>query len=61
MFEVGEAKSATQSILIILTPSGLFQKNIYVFYFSLEISRQGKASPLNFPYNYVTPFGNCKA
>ena len=34
VFEVGKAKSATQSVLIILTLNGLFQKNFKVFYFT---------------------------
>ena len=33
-FEAGKAKSATQSVLIILTPNGQFQKNFKVFYFT---------------------------
>ena len=46
VFEVSKAKSATQSVLMILTLNGLFQKNIYVFYFTLGYSRQNQASPL---------------
>ena len=38
MFEVGKAKSATQSVLMILTLNGLFQKNFQVFYFTPENS-----------------------
>ena len=34
VFEVGKAKRATQSVLIILTLNGLFQKNFYVFFFT---------------------------
>ena len=36
MFEVGKAKSATQSVLMVLTLNGLFQKNSQVFYFTPE-------------------------
>ena len=36
VFEVGKAKSATQSVLMILTLNGLFQKNSQVFYFTPE-------------------------
>ena len=38
VFEVGKAKSATQSVLMILTLNGLFQKNFQVFYFTPENS-----------------------
>ena len=39
MFEVGKAKSATQSVLMkTLTLNGLFQKNFQVFYFTPENS-----------------------
>ena len=38
MFEVGKAKSAIQSVLMILTLNGLFQKNFQVFYFTPENS-----------------------
>ena len=34
MFEVDKAKSATQSVLMILTLNGLFQKIFQVFYFT---------------------------
>ena len=61
VFEVGKAKSVTQSVLMILTLNGLLQKNFQV-YFTFGNSRQNKASPLNFPQNYcVTPFRNFKA
>ena len=36
VFEVGKAKSATQSVLMVLTLNGLFQKNSKVFYFTPE-------------------------
>ena len=36
MFEVGKAKSAAQSVLMILTLNGLFQKNLQGFYFASE-------------------------
>ena len=38
VYEVGKAKSATQSVLMILTLNGLFQKNFQVFYFTPENS-----------------------
>ena len=38
VFEVGKAKSATQSVLMILALNGLFQKNFQVFYFTPENS-----------------------
>ena len=38
VFEVGKSKSATQSVLKILTLNGLFQKNFQIFYFTLENS-----------------------
>ena len=38
VFEVGKAKSATQSVLMILTLNGIFQKNFQVFYFTPENS-----------------------
>ena len=38
VFEVGKAKSATQSVLMTLTMNGLFQKNFQVFYFTHENS-----------------------
>ena len=34
VFEVGKAKSATRSVLMILTLNELFQKNFQVFYFT---------------------------
>ena len=34
LFEVGKGKSATQSVLMILTLNELFQKNFQVFYFT---------------------------
>ena len=37
-FEVGKAKSATQSVLMILTLHGLFQKHFQIFYFTPENS-----------------------
>ena len=61
VFEVGKAKSATQSILMILTLKGLFRKRFYGFYFTLGNFRQNKASPLDSPQNRVTPFRNFKA
>ena len=62
VFEVGKAKIATQSVLMILTLNGLFQKHFQVFYLTLGNSRQKKASPLDFPHNdCVTPFRNFKA
>ena len=36
VFEVCKAKSATQSVLMVLTLNGLFQKNSQVFYFTPE-------------------------
>ena len=36
VFEVDKAKRATQSVVMILTLNGLFQKNFQVFYFSPE-------------------------
>ena len=38
VFEVGKAKRATHSVLMILTLNGLFQKNFQVFYFTPENS-----------------------
>ena len=38
MFEIGKAKSVTESVLMILTLNGLFQKNFQVFYFTPENS-----------------------
>ena len=38
VFEVGKAKSATQSVLMILTLNGLFQKIFYIFYSTPENS-----------------------
>ena len=38
MFKVAKAKSATQSVLMILTLNGLFQKNFQAFYFTPENS-----------------------
>ena len=38
VFEVGKAKKATQSVLMILTLNGLFQKNFQVFCFTPENS-----------------------
>ena len=38
MFEIGKAKSVTESVLMILTLNGLFQKNFQVFYFTTENS-----------------------
>ena len=58
---VGEAKSATQSVIIILTLNGLFQKKFQVFYFTLGNSRQNKGLPLQTPHNCVTLFKNFKA
>ena len=46
VFEISKAKSGTESVLMILTLNGLFQKIFYVFYFNLGNSRQNKASPL---------------
>ena len=40
VFEVGKAKIAPQSVLMILTLNGLFQKKFYVFHFTLENSRK---------------------
>ena len=57
----GVTKSATESVLLILTLNGLFQKIFYVFYFTIGNSRQNKASPLDFPHNCVTHFRNFKA
>ena len=34
MFEIGKVKSATQSVLMILTLNGLFHKNLQAFYFT---------------------------
>ena len=45
VFEVGKAKSATQSVLIILTLNGLFQKIFRFFTLPLGNSRQNKAYP----------------
>ena len=58
--EVGKAKSAIQSVLMILTLNGLFQKKILIF-FTLGHSKQNKASLLETPHNWVTPFRNFKA
>ena len=38
IFEIGKAKGVTQSVLMILTLNGLFQKNFQVFYFTTENS-----------------------
>ena len=38
MFEVGKAKSATQSVIMILPLNGLFQRSFRVFYFTPENS-----------------------
>ena len=61
VFEVGKTKSATQSVLMILTQNGLFQKKKLGFYFNLENSRQNKALPLETLHNCVAPFRNFKA
>ena len=45
MFEAGKAKSATQSVLIILTLNGLFQNIFRFFTLPLGNSRQNKAYP----------------
>ena len=45
VFQVGKAKSATQSVLIILTLNGLFQKIFRFFTLPLGNSRQNKAHP----------------
>ena len=60
VLEVGKAKCETQSVLMILTLNGLFQKIFYVFHFTLGNPRQNKASALETPHNCVTPFGNFK-
>ena len=60
VFEVGKAKSAIQSVLMILTVNGLFQEILKVFYFTLGNPRQNKTSPLETPHNRVTPFRNFK-
>ena len=55
VFEVGKAKSATQSVLMILTLNGLFQKSFQVFYFTPENSISLTLLPL--PPLFV--FFNC--
>ena len=45
LFEVGKAKSATQTVLMILTLNGLFQKSSQVFYFTPENSISLTLSP----------------
>ena len=61
MFEVGKAKTTTQSVLMILTLNDLFQKKSLDFHYTLRNSRQNKAVTLETPYNCVTPFIKFKA
>ena len=64
VFEVGKAKSATQSVLMILTLNGLFQKNFQVFYFTPENSISLTLTPLLplfvfFSYSVCTVISDC--
>ena len=64
VFQVGKAKSATQSVLMILTLNGLFQKNCQVFYFKPENSISLTLSPLPplfvfFHYSVYTIISDC--
>ena len=62
MFEVGKAKSATQSVLMILTLNGLFQKNFQVFYFTPENSLSLTLTPspsVFFHYSVCTVISDC--
>ena len=63
MFEVGKAKSATQSVLMILTLNGLFQKIFQVFYFTPENSISLSLPPLPplffFHYSVCTVISDC--
>ena len=49
VFEVDKAKSATPSVLMILTLNGLLQKNFQVFYFTTENSISLTLSPSHLP------------
>ena len=62
MFEVGKAKSAIQSVLMILTLNGLFQKNFQVFYFTPENSLSLTLPPspsVFFHYSVCTVISDC--
>ena len=62
VFEVGKAKSATQSVLMILTLNGLFQKNFQVFYFTPENSLSLTLPPspsVFFHYSVCTVISDC--
>ena len=64
VLEVGKAKSASQSVLIILTLNGFLQKNFQIFYFTSEnfISLTLHTFPLClffFHYNVCTVISDC--
>ena len=64
VFEVGKARSATQSLLMILTLNGLFQKNFQGFYFTPENSISLTLSPFPlslffFHYSVCTVISDC--
>ena len=63
VFEVGKAKSATQSVLMILTLNGLFQKNFQVFYFtpenSISLTLPPSPSVWFFYYSVCTVISDC--
>ena len=67
VFEVGKAKGATQSVLMILTLNGLFQKiqkNFQVFYFtpenSISLTLPPSPSACFFHYSVCTVISDCK-
>ena len=62
VFEVGKTKSVTQSVLMILTLNGLFQKNFQVFYFASENSISLTLPPppsVFFHYSVCTVISDC--
>ena len=64
LFEVDKSKNATQSVLMILTQNGLFQKNFQVFYFTPENSISLTLHPFPlclffFHYNVCTVISDC--
>ena len=65
VFEIGKAKSATQSVLMLIdkTLNGLFQKNFQVFYFTPENSLSLTLHPspsVFFHYSVCTIISDCK-
>ena len=59
MFEIGKAKSVTESVLMILTLNGLFQKNFQVFYFNPENSMSFTLSPTLSPLFVFSHYSVC--